>query len=265
MVLGSVVRRAMFQQAMERWRGRVAMVTGASAGIGAAVAKALVNEGMTVVGLARRDERIKEMAKNLEAAPGKLHAVKCNLRDEEDILSAFKWVKENVQGVEVLINNAGVLGETALTEAETEEWRRQLDVNVLALSICTREAVKSMRERSVDDGHIIHINSIAGHNPPFLPQIAMYTATKHAVTALTEGLRKDLVASNSRTRVTSISPGLVNTEIFDNLKTFSRANVLTTGPHLLPEDIADAVLYALAAPPHVQIHELTIKPVGEAA
>ncbi|KAK7864244.1 hypothetical protein R5R35_009512 [Gryllus longicercus] len=261
---------------MERWRGRVAVVTGASAGIGAAIAYQLQDAGLDVVALARRSEKIPEAVdlarKDAEGrgrvqaqaegkGRGKLHCLKCDVTSEEDILAAFKWVKANTAGVDVLVNNAGCTGNTGLTETNTAEWKRILNLNVLALSICTREAIQQMMVRGVDDGHIVHIGSITGHIQPIFPQYSMYCASKHAVRVLTEGLRKELVAAKSKIRVTEISPGLVKSDIVNDLK-IDPAHVWSL-PHMQPEDVADTVIYALGVPPHVQIHEIILRPVGE--
>ncbi|PNF26475.1 Farnesol dehydrogenase [Cryptotermes secundus] len=240
---------------MERWSGRVAVVTGASSGIGAAIAAELTKKGLKVAGLARRVERVEELSKSLKSAKGKLHAVKCDVSKETDVQAAFKWVKANLGGVDILVNNAAVAYDTSLSSGSTEELKRMLDLNVLGLSVCTKEALQSMKERGVDDGHIIHINSVGGHVPP-REFYAMFSASKHAVTALTEGLRRELVNLKSKIRVTSLSPGLVRTEM-------PPEKFLDTCPSLNPEDIADGVLYVLGVPPHVQIHELSIIPVGQ--
>ncbi|KAK7864246.1 hypothetical protein R5R35_009514 [Gryllus longicercus] len=257
---------------MERWRGRVAVVTGASAGIGAAIAYQFQDAGLTVVALARRKEKIPEAVNAARTAaekrnrsqigkapsPGKLHCLKCDVTKEEDVIATFKWIRENTKGVDILVNNAGVAGKTKLSgpESNTEQWRSILNINVLGLSLCTREAVQVMRERGVDDGHIVHICSMAGHHapPPEALGWGMYYASKHAVRVLTEGLRKELVAAKSRIRVTEVSPGLVHTSIFDPLDINQK--LLWNSPHLNPEDVADSVLYAIASPAHVQIHEI---------
>ncbi|GFG29130.1 hypothetical protein Cfor_12656 [Coptotermes formosanus] len=233
------------QSSMERWAGRVAVVTGASSGIGAAIAAELTKKGLKVVGLARRVERVQELSKSLQSATGKLYAVKCDVSNEPEVLAAFKWVKDNLRGVDVLINNAAVAYDTSLTGGSTEELKKMLDVNVLGLSVCTKQAFQSMKERGVDDGHIIHINSIWGHVPPG-EIYAMYCATKHAVTALTEGLRREIIKLKSKIRVTSLSPGLVKTEM-------PPKEMLESRPALDAEDIADSVLYVLGTPPHVQV------------
>ncbi|XP_023727650.1 farnesol dehydrogenase [Cryptotermes secundus] len=251
---------------MERWAGRVAVVTGASSGIGAAIVQELVKKGLKVVGLARRIDRLQGSSSELQGLAGELHPIQCDITKEQDILAAFSWIKKHIGGVDVMINNAGVAHQSFLSDGETSEWRHMLDVNVLGLSICTREAIRSMKEREVADGHVLHINSISGHGlPQSAAMLYMYGASKHAVTALTEGLRRELVKSNSKIRVTSLSPGLVRTEIMDagHMRTFTSRDVFSGNPCLDPQDIADAVLYVLGTPPHVQIHELTIIPTGQ--
>ncbi|XP_026466353.1 farnesol dehydrogenase-like [Ctenocephalides felis] len=252
---------------MERWHGKVAVVTGASSGIGAAIVKDLVEAGMKVVGLARRKDRMEENATKMDKSKGgEFYPIKCDVVNESEILEAFSWVKANLGGVDVLVNNAGIVRGTMLTSpGNTEDLRRVLDVNVMALSICTREAFNSMKDRNVA-GHIIHINSLAGHKIPYIepPTMNIYAGSKHCVTALTEVFRQEMVYLNNRTKITSISPGVVDTEIFE---TFIPPEILqefkSGNPSLKSEDISQAVLYVLGTPEHVQVHELTIKPVGE--
>lgn len=256
---------------MERWAGRVAVVTGASAGIGAAIAVALVNHGMKVVGIARRVEKVEKLKNELKGEPRILYPLKADVSKEDDVFSAFQWIKKNLGGVDVLVNNAGIAGNSTLHDGPVSKWREVLDLNVLGLSLCTKEALQSMKERGVDDGHIIHISSINGHGVPQHSLefgLMMYTATKNGVNVLTEGLRRELVDRKSKIRVTAISPGMVYTDIM-----VASGHKLAPGetvddiykniPHLKAKDIADSVTYVLGTPPHVQIHEILIKPVGE--
>ncbi|KDR14279.1 hypothetical protein L798_11728, partial [Zootermopsis nevadensis] len=185
-----------------------------------------------------------ELSSSLKSEKGKMYAVKCDVTKESHVTLAFKWVKENLGGVDILVNNAGVAIDSSLIDGSTEDLKKMLDLNILALSVCTKEALKSMKERGVDDGHIININSVAGHIPP-QDYFCMYAATKHAITILTEGLRRELVARDSNIRVTSISPGLVKTDLPPKV-------VLQVSPYLNPEDIAGSVVYVLDTPPHVQ-------------
>jgi len=247
---------------MDRWEGKVAIVTGASSGIGQAIAEQLVLKGLIVAGIARRVELVEDHARRLNK--GKLHAIKADLSNEDDILEAFRFIEENLGPVHILINNAGVLKNTTLIDGDTEAWKSVLNLNVLGLSIATREAVKIMRKNNIN-GHIVHINSVAGHTVPKITKLNMYPASKHAVTALTETLRQELNAFGSKIKITSVSPGYTVTEMTEGLKDSSDDYKHMTGlmAALQPEDIADGIIYALSTPEHVQVHELTIRPLGE--
>nr|CAD7400405.1 unnamed protein product [Timema cristinae] len=236
---------------MERWSGKVALVTGASSGIGAAIAQELVKHGLKVVGLARRVEKVEELEAVLKSAPGKLYAVKADVAKEEEILAAFEWIKKNLGGVDILINNAGVGTAETLSDTGNGSWH-VLDVNVKALRIFTREALKSMKERTVNDGHIIHINSTLGHSLPTGRNVSMYHASKHAVIVLTEGLRRELVQLGSKIKVTSVSPGVTVTEFMNLYGEERKKRLYAENPTLQAKDIADAVVYTLGTPPHVQ-------------
>lgn len=191
---------------MERWSGKIAVVTGASSGIGAAITLDLVRAGLTVVGLARRAERVEQLRAQLPAhLAGALHAHKCDVSQETDILAAFAWIRETLGGCDILVNNAGTSAHCRLVEpGNTARLRETLDVNVVGLVQCTREAFQSMRERGVD-GHVVLINSICGHALPMLPGVPslhMYGASKYAVTAIAETLRQEFIGEGTRTKVT---------------------------------------------------------------
>ncbi|XP_041797043.1 dehydrogenase/reductase SDR family member 11-like [Chelmon rostratus] len=253
---------------MDRWRGRVALVTGASVGIGAAVAKELVRHGMKVVGCARDVEKIQKLAAECQSAghSGVLVPFKCDLSNEEEILSMFAAIKAQHKGVDVCINNAGLAHPESLLSGKTSGWKNMLDVNVLALCICTREAYQSMKERNVDDGHIININSMSGHRVVPWASTHFYSATKYAVTALTEGLRQELREANTHIRATSISPGIVETEFAHRLfidNADQAAAVYAKFKPLDAIDIANSVTYVLSAPPHVQIGDVHMRPVEQ--
>ncbi|KAJ6637275.1 Farnesol dehydrogenase [Pseudolycoriella hygida] len=249
---------------MERWLGKVAVVTGSSSGIGACIASELAKEGMTVIALARRLERLEQVKDQIPAdAKGVLHARQCDVTEEEEVKSTFQWINEQFGGIDVLVNNAGVVRSANLIDADnTTPIREIVETNIMGVVYCTREAFQSMKHRNVD-GHIIMINSVAGHHVPFfagtMSSFNIYPGTKHAVTAMTEVLRQEFLTHGTKTKITSISPGIVQTEIFlpENV------DFIKTVPHLKVEDIAAAVTYVLGTPPHVQVHELTIKPVGE--
>ncbi|XP_054989535.1 dehydrogenase/reductase SDR family member 11 isoform X1 [Sorex araneus] len=264
--------RAAARPGMERWRDRLALVTGASGGIGAAVARALVQEGLKVVGCARTVSNIEELAAECKSAgyPGTLIPYRCDLASEEDILSMFSAVRAQHGGVDICINNAGLARPDSLLAGSTSGWKDMFNVNVLALSICTREAYQSMRERKVDDGHIININSMSGHRVAPQSMTHFYSATKYAVTALTEGLRQELRDAQTHIRATCISPGLVETQFAFKLHDKDPEKAAATYENikcLKPEDVAEAVIYVLSAPPHVQVSLTPIvrppPPLGE--
>jgi NADP+-dependent farnesol dehydrogenase len=215
-----------------------------------------------VAGFARRSERVEELSKKLKGKKGKLFAVKVDMTKEDDILKGFKWVSEKLGPVHVLVNNAGIAQPTNLIDGETEKWKKTLDTNVLGLCIATREAIKVMKANKID-GHIIHINSVAGHKVPNFPGLNIYPASKHAVTALTETLRQEFNNLGLKIKITSISPGAVTTEIAetnnvvfdDNMK-----ELIKKMPFLKSEDVADSVLYVLSTAPHVQVRHYTVGP-----
>ncbi|GJQ80409.1 hypothetical protein Trydic_g12268 [Trypoxylus dichotomus] len=252
---------------MEKWEGKVAIVTGASAGIGAATAKALVKAGMKVVGFARRKERIEQLSTELKDERGTLYAVRVDLTKEQDILDGINWTTDNVGPVSVLINNAGIVQSTSLYDGSTEMWRRVIDTNVIGVAIASREAIRIMNENSID-GYIININSVAGHVIIDIPNINVYSASKFALTSMTETLRFELARLKSNIRVTNLSPGAVKTEIAvaNNLvsqEVYEETLKNVKRPILEGEDIADAILYLLSTPLRVQVTELTIRPLRE--
>lgn len=248
----------------------MALVTGASVGIGAAVAKALVQHGMKVVGCARDVDKIKRLSEECRTAglEGDLVPYRCDLTSEDEILSMFADIKSQHQGVDVCINNAGLAHPESLLNGKTSGWKNMLDVNVIALSVCTREAYQSMKERNVDDGHIININSMTGHRVVPIADFHFYSATKFAVTALTEGLRQELREAKTHIRATSISPGIVKTEFAYRIYSQNPEKQPATPIYgqlmcLEAVDVADAVVYALSAPPHVQIGDIQMRPVEQ--
>ncbi|EDW24245.1 GL24037 [Drosophila persimilis] len=248
---------------MDRWLNRVAVVTGASSGIGSACCKDLVAKGMVVVGLGRREERLQELKTSLpKDQQSRFHGRKCDVSVEQQVVDVFAWIDKTLGGADVLVNNAGIVGQLQITDPDnSSDIRAVLDTNVLGVSWCTREAFLSLQRRNVNDGHVVIINSIVGHKIPTVPgfNFKMYAPSKHAVTALTEVLRQEFQQKKTETKITSISPGAVDTEIIDE----KIKEAMPDFPMLRAEDVADAVTYCIQTPPNVQIHELTIKPVGE--
>lgn len=249
---------------MERYTGKVALVTGASSGIGAAIVRRLAKAGMHIVMCARRGDRLADLAAEVEALGVRCVAVTADLRREVDVLKVVIAARTGFGGVDVLINNAGLGREAPLLSGATDHWRMMLEVNVLALSVLTREAIADMRARG-DDGHVIHISSMAGHRMPKSPTGAFYAATKQAVRALTEGLRRELWHAGSNIRVTAISPGFVETEFAAVFRDDPGAPAEAYGQFqcLQPDDIAALVADTLGQPPHVQIHDILLRPLRQ--
>jgi NADP-dependent 3-hydroxy acid dehydrogenase YdfG len=245
-------------------RDQVALVTGASSGIGEAIAGALAQRGMRIVITARRSERLTALARALERQHAGLEimAHACDLRDTIAIERLFAATRERFGGVDVLVNSAG-LGRTApLCSGDTEAWREMLEVNVLALCVCTREAITDMRRRG-NRGHVLHVASMASHRVPL--RSGVYSASKFAVRALTEGLRRELREDGSKIRVTALSPGFVETEFAEVFHGSRQAARETYGrfPCLQPDDVARAALFVLTAPEHVQVHDVLMRPTEQ--
>jgi len=243
-------------------KGRVAVVTGANSGIGEEITIKLVKAGMKVVGCARNEEKLKSVAEKAnKMGPGKMYSVKCDVSKEEDIMVLFKFVKEQFGKMHVMVNNAGVAHDASLLSGDAKDWKNMFEVNVLGLCMCTKEACKLMEESKVEDGHIVMLNSLAGHR--VYRQIPVfYSSTKFAVTALTEGLRQELRAKKSRTRVTAISPGVVKTPFIPKFMQAdqSAADAMAEKMGFLkPEDVADSVVYALKSPLQMDVHEIVLK------
>jgi len=243
-----------------RWTDRVALVTGASRGIGEAVVRVLVELGMRVVACGRDQGRLDALSAELGEA---VWPLAFDLRDPAAIEAAFAQVRERWGGVDVLVNNAGLGKDAPLLSGATEDWRTVLEVNVLALCVCTREATADMLRRG-EAGHVVHVSSMSGHRVPGSGG-GVYAASKHAVRALTEGLRRELRAAGADgVRVTAISPGYVETEFHQTLKggdpAFARP---VEFPMLTAADVAEAVRYALCAPAHVQIHDVLMRPTQQ--
>ena len=243
---------------MTRWEGSVAFVTGASAGIGAACVRRLHAAGMKVAFCARRMDRLEALAAELgdRALP-----LAVDLRDEAAILEAFARIRARWGGVDVLVNNAGLGSDQPLSTGSTAAWREMLEVNVLALCICTREALTDMKRRGV--GQVVHVSSMASHRVP--PGSGLYSATKYAVRSLTEGLRAELRAEGSAIRVAALSPGYVQTEFAERWhRSADKASATYSQyPCLQPDDVAEALLYLLGQPPHVQVHDILMRPTQQ--
>ncbi|XP_065206071.1 farnesol dehydrogenase-like [Planococcus citri] len=249
---------------MEKFANKVAIVTGSSSGIGSAITTELVKHGVLVVGVARRIDRLKKIADDLNE-PGKaarFYPLKCDVTVESEIEKSFKWITSEIGPVAIMVNNAGVLKPSLLKDVTAETISQIFDTNVKASILWAKLVVESMTKNSIE-GHIININSVAGHMilgyKPNLIQV--YTASKYAQKVYSEGLRRELVSQNADIKVTNLSPGAVLTEMLTEFE--SAAGSLPASKIIAPKDIADACIYVLSTPPNVLVSELTIMPLHQ--
>lgn len=242
---------------MSRLEGKVAIVTGASSGIGLAITQTLVREGMKVVGLARRKQKMVEEMKDVEGK-GSFFPIECDISNRQSVEAAFEWILENLEVVHVLINNAGIVKTGSIVDTSREQWEEVFNVNVMGLLECTKRAVNIMQAADVE-GYVVNINSVQGHRVYVYGKLAfnVYPASKYAVTAITESLQKEL--TGGKIRVTSISPGYVHTDI---VKGVVDPEFLEGIPGMESQDIADAVLFVLSTHPRVQVSEMTLTAPG---
>ena len=243
----------------------VAVVTGASSGIGAATAIALGRQGYRVVAGARRVERLQRVV-GAGRAQGASHetglAIRLDVTDEDSVRDFVQQVGKRFGRIDVLVNNAGgALGLNPVAEARDDEWIGMWKTNVLGLMWMTRECLPLLRKAR--HAHVVNIGSIAGFET--YKGGAGYTAAKHAVRAITKTLRLEL--NGEPIRITEIAPGLVETEF--SLVRFHGDKKAAKVPYegikpLTAEDIADCVVFAVTRPPHVDIDEIVVRPVAEA-
>jgi NADP-dependent 3-hydroxy acid dehydrogenase YdfG len=241
---------------------RVAVVTGASSGIGEATAVALAREGYAVALAARRADRIEGLARRIVTDGGRALAVPTDVADEDSARELIERAKSELGSVDVLVNNAGVMLLGPVLGADLEHWQRMVHVNVLGLMYCTHAALPIMQEQG--GGHIVNVSSVAGRTAA--AGAAAYNATKWAVVAFSEAMRQEVL--NFDVRVTVIEPGYVDTELqgHNELPAVVESiekNKERIGKVLTSEDIANAIVYAVNQPPHVSINEVLVRPTRQ--
>jgi 17beta-estradiol 17-dehydrogenase / 3beta-hydroxysteroid 3-dehydrogenase len=242
---------------------KVAVITGASSGIGEAIARDLAQRGYRLCLTARREDRLQALAQELSGLTEVI--IECaDMRSEPEIRQVFRRTEAQWGGqLDLLVNSAGLGRIAPLMSGSSAAWREMFDVNVIGLSIATQLAVDAMRTRN-DTGLIIHISSMSGHRVPDGTG-GMYSATKHAVRALTEGLRRELRSQHSNIRVCAISPGFVETE-FASVMTGDEdkaAEVYARFKCLTAQDIAQSVAFVVDTPAHMQVHDILIRPTHQ--
>ncbi|HDE4942951.1 TPA: SDR family oxidoreductase [Staphylococcus aureus] len=225
---------------------KVAVVTGAGSGIGEAIATLLHEEGAKVVLAGRNKEKLQNVANQLSQDSVKV--VPTDVTNKEEVDELIKIAQQTFGGLDIVINSAGQMLSSKITDYQVDEWDSMIDVNIKGTLYTAQAALPTMLEQS--SGHLINIASISGFE--VTKSSTIYSATKAAVHTITQGLEKEL--ANTGVKVTSISPGMVDTAI-------TAAYNPTDRKKLEPQDIAEAVLYALTQPKHVNVNEITVRPV----
>lgn len=241
---------------------KIVFITGASSGIGAACAKYFARAGANLLLCARRIDMLNDLATQLRNEhDAQVYTFKLDVRQHVEVVETLAMLPDQWKKVDILLNNAGLAaGLDTIQEGNFQDWEDMIDTNVKGLLYVTREILPQMVERN--SGHVINIGSISGHQ--VYPKGAVYCATKHAVNALTQGLRMDLF--NTKVRVSEVDPGMVETN-FSAVRfkgdTQRVAAVYEGVEALTPDDVADAVLCCATRPPHINISEMIVMPTTQ--
>jgi NADP-dependent 3-hydroxy acid dehydrogenase YdfG len=244
-----------------RLQGRVALVTGASSGIGEATALALAEEGAYVALAARRGDRLEALAAKIQALGSVATVLVADLTSEAEAQRVVTETEARYGRLDILVNNAGVMYLEPVVEADLGRWRRMLELNVLSLIAATQAALPGMRARH--EGHIVNIASTAGRVAN--PNAAGYAATKFGVVGFSEALRREVYQHNIR--VTVIEPGAVDTELREHIgdpQVQAATNAWAEGMRQLQgNDVADAIVFCVSRPAHVNINEVLMRPTDQ--
>lgn len=249
---------------MKKLKEKIVFITGASSGIGKACAIAFAKEGANLIITARRANIIEKFADELRSDYNvKVYAYKLDVRNQNEVDYAVNSLPDEWKKIDILVNNAGLgLGLSKLYEDDINNWEQMIDTNIKGLLYVTRAIVPGMVER--ESGHVINIGSTAGHEA--YPKGHVYCATKHAVNAITKGLRMDVVDKNIR--VSTVDPGAVETN-FSNVRFYGdkekAKNVYKGLKPLVAEDVAEAVLFCATRPAHANIAEIIMMPTQQAS
>ena len=246
---------------MAKLDGKVAVITGASSGIGEATTEALAAEGAAVVVAARREERLASLVRRIKGGGGRVLAAVCDVTDESQAHGLIQKAVDEFGQIDILVNNAGVMLLSNVGKGLSAEWRRMFDVNVMGLLYTTDAAIEAMKRQG--GGHLVNISSVAGRKVT-RDSSGVYAGSKHAVVAISEGLRQELLEDN--VRVTVIEPGAVETELATHITDEDARESLGGLLHLKilqAEDIANAVTYAVTQPERVNVNEILIRPTQQ--
>ncbi|HUC50238.1 MAG TPA: SDR family oxidoreductase [Xanthobacteraceae bacterium] len=240
--------------------GKVVVITGASSGLGEASARLLAAQGASVVLGARRQDRIQLLATELTGPGGKAIALTTDVIHRDQVKKLVDAAVQTYGRVDVMINNAGLMPQAPLERLKVDEWDRMIDVNIKGVLYGIAAVLPYMQQQKA--GHIINVSSVAGHKVG--PGFAVYAATKHAVRALSEGLRQEVKPYNIRT--TMISPGAVATELPDSVTdpdAAARIRKFYADVAIPADSFARAVAFAIGQPEDVDINEILFRPTRQ--
>lgn len=243
--------------------GKVALVTGASSGIGAATAIALAKAGVKVGLAARRADRLARFADEIRGSGGQALAIEMDVVDASSVGTGVQKLVETFGAVDIVVNNAGLMPISDVAALKTDEWNRMIDVNLKGVLNTTAATLPILLEKKA--GHIVNISSIAGRK--VFAGLSVYCATKFAVAALSDGMRMELGPKHG-IRVTCVQPGAVESELFEQISDVQYRKEMeglkSQMTFLKSKDVADTILFALQAPPHVNVGELFVLPSNQA-
>ncbi|QDY45298.1 SDR family oxidoreductase [Planococcus glaciei] len=241
---------------MSNIQDKVVIITGASSGIGEATAKELAARGVKLVLAARREDRLKNLQEEIEKDGGQVLYKETDVASHDQMEELAAFALKEFGKIDVIVNNAGVMPLSPLHEKKIAEWDSMIDVNIRGVLYGIAAVLPSMRERR--EGHIINVSSIAGHL--VFPAAAVYSGTKYAVRAITEGLRIEEASHNIRTTI--ISPGTIKTELLEGItgEELKAAIVEDSKIGISPANIARAIAFAIEQPEDVAINEMIVRP-----
>jgi len=242
-------------------KGKVAIITGASSGIGYATALTLSKAGAKVAIGARRVDKLEALAKKITDNGGEVFYQKLDVTQRLECDNFAKAVLEKWNSIDILVNNAGLMPLSFFKSLKVDEWDKMIDVNIKGVLYSTGAVITHMKEKK--SGHIVNLSSVAGR--VVFASGSVYCATKFAIAAFSEGLRKEFSA-RTNIRVTSIEPGVVDTELNDTITEESLKGFVENAKKmeaLHAEDIANAILYAVESPSHVNVNEILIRPTTQ--
>lgn len=237
---------------------KVVIITGASSGIGEAAALELAAKGAKLVLAARREDRLQHLQEKIRLNGGQAVYKVTDVTSHKQVEELASYAIEQFGKIDVLVNNAGIMPQAFMFMKKVDEWDRMIDVNIKGVLYAIAAVLPSMREQK--SGHIINLSSVAGHN--IYPGGTVYCGTKHAVRAISEGLRQEEAISGSHIRVTNISPGAVTSELLETITDpETRAGLDDFYKIAIDADnIARAIAFAIEQPADVGINEMIIRP-----